>query len=138
MTMAERIVAYARECVETPFRHQARLPGIAIDCAGVICHVMDRLGLPYQEMQGYPRQPYAGMLEQVLDSQPHLVRIAREEMMPGDVLLMRFKGDPQHLAILSDGMIIHAYADAGKCCEHDFTGPWPGRVVRVYRIVGEP
>jgi cell wall-associated NlpC family hydrolase len=43
MTAAE-IIAAARACLGTPFRHQGRLPGIGLDCAGVALHVAQAVG----------------------------------------------------------------------------------------------
>jgi cell wall-associated NlpC family hydrolase len=74
------------------------------------------------------------LLESTLDSQPCLERVT--DMQPGDVLLMRIRRDPQHLAIYAGGTIIHSYFDAGKVCEHDLTGLWSQRVVAVYRFKG--
>lgn len=129
------IIAAARECIETPFRHQGRIIGRALDCVGVACHVMARLQLPYIDQSGYPRLPYKGLLTSALNEQPHLCEV-EGEMRAGDLLLMRFMREPQHVAILTDtGTIIHAWYDAGKCCEHDLTPEWRQRIVKVYRIV---
>ena len=32
--------------------------------------------------------------------------------------------------------LIHAYANAGKCCEHIIDDAWASRIVRVYRVKG--
>lgn len=129
------IIAAARECIETPFRHQGRILGRALDCVGVACHVLARLQLPYLDQAGYPRLPFRGQLEQAITGQPHLVEVDGAPQ-PGDVLLMRFGREPQHIAILTDtGTIVHSWEQAGKCCEHDLTPEWRRRIVRVYRIV---
>lgn len=139
----EAIVAAARTAVGTPFRHQGRLASKALDCAGLVCHVAASLGIEYVDQSGYSKRPSQGLLEAALDSQPCLVRVGVTEMQPGDVLLMRFTGDPQHLAIYAgwsdvyhDDGIIHAWLQAGKVSENRFTDEWRGRVVRVYRFVG--
>ena len=38
MTSAD-IIAIARACLGTPFRHQGRIPGVALDCAGLVVAV---------------------------------------------------------------------------------------------------
>jgi len=129
------IIAAARECIETPFMHQGRILGRALDCVGVACHVMSRLNLPYLDQAGYPRLPFRGQLVAAINAQPHLVEVD-SEMMPGDFLLMRFRREAQHVAILTDiGTIIHSWSEVGKCCEHDLTPEWRERIVSVYRIV---
>ena len=43
----EQILAAARAEIGTPFRHQGRVSGKALDCAGLICHVASVIGLEY-------------------------------------------------------------------------------------------
>lgn len=137
----EQILAAARAEIGTPFRHQGRVSGKALDCAGLICHVAAAVGLEYFDQQGYSRQPSQGLLESALDGQPCLVRVALADMQAGDVLLMRFAGDPQHLAIFAGWSdvyqgegIIHAWLQARKVCENIMTDEWFNRIVRVYRF----
>lgn len=128
------IVEYARECIGTPFRHQGRIVGVALDCAGVVAYVADRLGMSYDAPTDYPRTPYQGLLEKTLDDQSCIVRVF--DMQPGDILLMRFKTDPQHLAIWTGETIIHAYESIGRCVEHHLDNAWRSRIVRIYRFRG--
>ena len=140
---ANDIIAIARAEVGTPFRHQGRQSGKGLDCAGLVCHVANALGLDYFDQQGYSRHPSQGLLESALDAQPCLVRVALADMAKGDVLLMRFDGDPQHLAIhagwssvYQDEGIIHAWLQARKVSENRLTDEWRGRIVRAYRFAG--
>lgn len=133
---ADDVIRIARECIDTPFLHQGRVAGLGLDCAGVVAHVMTRLGLPHEDAIGYPRAPYARMIEQVMDRQENIASIPLSEVQAGDILLMRFTREPQHLAVCAGETIIHAYMDAGKCCEHRFDSQWSARVVRAYRIQG--
>ena len=130
------IIAAARECLGTPFVHQGRLPGRALDCAGLVVAVAQVLGVEYSDQTGYSRSPSGGLLETALDDQPGITRILPADRQTGDVLLMRFSSDPQHLAILADHTIIHAYEAPGIVCEHDLTDLWVRRIVRVYRFRG--
>lgn len=129
------IIAAARECLDTPFRHQGRIVGVGIDCAGVICHVAHRLGLQYDAPTNYPRDPYQGLLEATLDAQDCLQRIDHPE--PGAVLLMRTNREPRHLGIWSGATLIHADETIGKVCEHRMDAVWLRRVVRSYRFVSQ-
>ncbi len=141
--MREQIIAAARQQIETPFRHQGRMPGKALDCAGLVVAVADATGADYLDQQGYSAHPSNGLLESALDAQPCLVRVKLSEMQPGDVLLMKFASDPQHLAIFvgfnpiyqAEG-IVHAWTQARMVCEHVLTDEWRARIVRVYRFVG--
>lgn len=144
MTPSE-ILAAARREIGTPFRHQGRLPGKALDCAGLVIVTAARLGVAYADLTGYSRRPSGRLLESALDSQPGLIRVS--EMQSGDIMLMRFNGDPQHLAFYvgfnnaygADG-IIHAMFNTGrqnsKVCEHILNDEWRVRIVGVYRFRG--
>lgn len=132
--IADDIVSAARQLIDTPFVHQGRLPGIGLDCAGLAIATATALGLPVADRTDYGRNPSGGLLEAALDAQPCLRRILSAPQ-PGDILLMRFAGDPQHLAILAGATMIHAWSTVGKVCEHDFDAAWQRRVVRVYRFI---
>lgn len=132
----DAIVSAARGLIGTPFVHQGRIPGRALDCAGLVVAVAQSLGVQYIDQTGYSRNPSGGLLETALDDQPGIERVPTSERAPGDILLMRFSGDPQHLAILAGDTIIHAWEAPGIVCEHDLTDLWVRRIVRVYRFRG--
>lgn len=136
MMTIDDILDAARQCLGTPFRHQGRLIGFGIDCAGVAVHVARQIGVGHIDVSGYGRTPSNGQLELSLDSQPCLERVALGDRQAGDLLLMRFASDPQHLAICAGDTIIHAYESVGRCCEHRLSSLWAARIVRVYRFWG--
>jgi cell wall-associated NlpC family hydrolase len=128
------VVLAARGMVGTPFRHQGRVPGEALDCAGLAVCAACACGLPAIDLHGYGRRPTFGELEAHLDRQPALRRVMREAQA-GDLLLMCFSREPQHVAICAGETLIHAYESVGKVCEHGFTDEWKARIVRVYEFV---
>lgn len=130
---ADEVIDAARALLDVPFKHQGRSRS-GLDCAGLIVHVAATLGLDYADHGGYSRSPSNGLLESALDGQPCLERVARRQ--PGDVLLMRFTGEPQHLGIFTGETLIHSYANVGKVCEHRVDEAWARRIVRAYRFVG--
>lgn len=136
--MSQQIVDYARETLGTPFAHQGRVNGSAMDCAGPVCHVMHRLGLEYNDLKAYPAHPYNGMMEQILDNQPHLkMRPHHTDPQIGDILLFKFRSDPQHLAICTGkNRMLHAYGygPQKKVIEHSISDKWLRRLMRVYTI----
>lgn len=134
MTPAE-IIAAARSEIGTPFRHQGRTPGKNLDCAGLIVSVADLLGVTVLDQRGYARQPSGARLESALDSQPCVIRV-RGEPRAGDILVLRFDKDPQHLAIFTGENIIHSTNQTGRVVEERFDAMWRARLVMVYRFRG--
>lgn len=128
------IITAALECIDTPFMHQGRVVGAGLDCVGVAIHVCKRLGLEPSDVVGYGRTPLNGQLESALDYQPFVSRITKDEVRPGDMMLMRFLGEPQHLAIMGNDEVIHAYETVGKCVRHTMNTKWWNRVVHAYRF----
>lgn len=128
------IIAAARECVGTPFAHQGRILNRALDCAGVAVHAARSVGLDVAEPAAYSRLPNAAMLEWWLEQQTFLERVS--DMQPADLLLMRFTGEPQHLAVYTGDTIVHAYQAIGRVVEHGLDAKWRRRIVRVYRFRG--
>ena len=126
------IIAAARECIGTPFAHQGRILNRALDCAGVAVHAARSVGLEVAEPAAYSRLPNAAMLEWWLDQQAFLGRVT--DMQPADLLLMRFTGEPQHLAVYTGETIVHAYQAVGRVVEHGLDAKWTRRIVRVYRF----
>ncbi len=137
--MNQQMIDAATAVLGTPFRHQGRVAGLGLDCAGVLAHCLDSLGLPYDDVDGYARSPFDGQLEKALDAQPSLRQIPVTEAEGGDVLLMRMKSAPQHIAIHAGqvrGMtyIIHGSEEHGKVAHHRLDDLWRARVVRAYRV----
>lgn len=133
--MIDEFIAAARECLGVPFRHQGRDPATGLDCAGLLCHAAEQVGLPYADVRGYGRTPAGGMLAETVAAQPCLRRVSRAPR-PGDVLLMKFRTDPQHLALCTDVGILHAYEGVGRVVEHRLDDRWSARIVAVFEFVG--
>ena len=132
------IVAEAREYIGTKFQHQARLKGVACDCAGLVVGVAKALGLSDFDMVGYAHIPDGVTLRRVCKE--NMTAIPFAEVQPGDVLLLAWEAEPTHLAIVGDypgGLsIIHAYAPARKVVESRMDSVWASRVVEAYRLPG--
>lgn len=100
MTRAD-VVAEARSWLQTPWVHQARTKGVAVDCAGLVIGVARELGLvePDFDVNGYGRLPDGTLLQQCAE----IMRpIQRTEMLPGDVLVVATDTEPCHMGIVGD------------------------------------
>jgi cell wall-associated NlpC family hydrolase len=135
MITTDDILAAARQCLGTPFRHQGRLIAFGLDCAGVAIHVARQIGVGISTCPGTAaRRPTASLSNRSTASPAWSA--SPDSPIAGDLLLMRFASDPQHLAICAGETIIHAYEAAGQCCEHRLSSLWAARIVRVYRFRG--
>lgn len=107
------VVACARTWVDTRYQHQARIKGVGVDCAGLVIGVARELGIvrPDFDVVGYARQPDGvSLIKWCAES---MVEIMREEMQPGDVVVVAFDKAPGHMGIVGDYLhgghsIIHA------------------------------
>lgn len=130
--LPDRVIALARQTLGTPFRHQGRVCGLALDCAGVAAHVASGLQMPFNEWPGYATVPHDGLLEAVMAKQPCLTAVADKQ--PGDLLLMRFINEPQHVAIYTGETIIHSYESIGRVVEHRLDSAWEQRITHIFRF----
>ncbi len=110
MVPAADVVAAARQHIGTPWQHQGRLPGVALDCAGLLIVVARELGLvpPDFDVNGYSRSPDGSMLDWC---EANMRRIGEPEL--GAVLVLATSDEPQHLGIVGDYLhggwsLIHA------------------------------
>ena len=145
MTTRAQIVAEARTWLGTPYQHQGRLKGVACDCPAPLIGIGRLFGMvaPDFDVTNYSRSPDGWSLEAHCDQ--WMTRIPRERMAPGDAILLRWGGDPQHLGIVGDYVhgglsIIHAFCDAnggGKVIETCLNPvAYAHRFVAAYRLPG--
>lgn len=137
--IGDDVIRAALEAEETPFKHQGRVLGRGMDCAGLFVFVCQQLGIPHQDAVGYPRTPFGGELERQLDAQPSLRRVPKEQARKGDILVMRMTKAPQHITFHAGEYrghpyVIHASEMHGKVCLHRLDSDWFGRVVLAYRF----
>jgi len=141
MTIKQEIVRLARETLGTPYQHQQRVNWVALDCAGVPVYVGLKLGIKFEEIADYGRQPKPDEMRDALDRT--LTRINKKSLQPGDVAWIRFRLEPQHLAIVGDyplgGLsLIHATNGGGlnRVVEHRLDQQWLSRIVAAWRYSG--
>lgn len=133
MTTRQDILDESRKWLGTRWVHQGRSRA-GVDCVGLVIRVAHARGLSTFDTADYSRQPDAVRMRALLAEHMEPIAIARAQI--GDVLLMRFERDPQHVAIVTDIGIIHAYAQARRVVEHRLDSVWQGRVVGAYQFKG--
>lgn len=131
-------LAAARERVRDAvrFRHQGRGER-GVDCAGLTVVCMTQLGRETIDIPAYSREALGDKLKQqmILNfGEP----VERASMQVGDIVLMKFKGEPSHIAVLADYLygglsVIHAYAASRKVIEHRLDEVWRSYISEVFR-----
>ncbi len=146
MDLREQIIAKAREWLDTPFVHQGCKKGKGCDCLGLILGVGEELGIKFNGIPlkryapaNYSRTPNGLLLKQRLDAL--LKKKEKKDIKPGDIFLMNFGSNPQHLGFFSNYEndsaalgLIHCYSQTGKVVEHRLTKFWHEKIEQVYSI----
>lgn len=135
----EDIVATARTWMGTPYRHQGRVKGEAVDCLGLIAGVAKELGIFLYDHTNYRPQPDGVMLKKECDR----MLVPSHGLWPGSVMLLwvAHRALPQHMAIvtrLADGRpgMVHAIQTLGRVTEHGIDDFWLRRLVQTYKYPG--
>jgi NlpC/P60 family putative phage cell wall peptidase len=137
----ESIVAEARRWLGTPYRHQASVWGVGVDCLGLIRGVWRTLLGPEPERTPPYTADWAEALgEEVLlgAARRWLCEIPVGAAREGDVLLFRMgMGSPaKHAAIISgDDRILHAYWGRAVC-ETRLVPWWRRRIAAAFQFPG--
>jgi cell wall-associated NlpC family hydrolase len=122
------IVAFARGCIGTPFLHRGRLPGVGIDCLGIVICAARAFGLVASDFDVGPYPQVPDGVEFMKGANQYMTRVSKEYMQPGDVLLMITYRFPQHMGILAD------YRHGGFSLIHAANSLRPPRVVETRLI----
>ncbi|HYW04999.1 MAG TPA: NlpC/P60 family protein [Gammaproteobacteria bacterium] len=133
MSVGEQIVVEARSWIGTPYRHQASIKGVGVDCYGLvwgITNALEELWTP-PRVRRYGEQP-SDTMKPICDA--HMIAIPREEIALGDVLLIRFFSHWQHLAIYCGETVVHAMANIDRASEHNVRGYLGSPRVLTYRL----
>lgn len=96
----QQILDAAASMLGWSFRHQARGEANSVDCVGFLVVMGRKIGYPWiADVEGYRRAPSAEIIRQTLKA--NCDEIPAEEVMPGDIYLMRLGGvKPRHASIL--------------------------------------
>lgn len=140
MITRQMIVAEARRWIDTPFAHQGRLHGVAVDCAGVVEMAAKNTGL-YSDVKIAPYLAAPNPVAMREELRRHLDEITFADVQPGDILWFRIDRDGQHLGLVSQldpMMMIHAFGreKIKRCIEQRVAGFWREHLVGCFRYRG--
>lgn len=123
------LIQAARSYLGVPFRH-CGADREGVDCVGLILAAMREAGMGDYRPRPYARGDFSRLLKEI-----ERFAAPREGMPePGDLLVMRVKGELTHCALVTDdGRIIHADERRGRVVENRLTAEFLVRVAVVYR-----
>ncbi len=132
------VVRLARAMIGTPYRHQGRVPGRALDCVGLLICVANAAGLEDAfDCTNYPKYPLNAEVGKSLAAKAALVPGGLGEARDADIALFTDQQWATHTGWLAtqngQRSVIHAYALARCVVEHPLDSDWRRRVVAVYR-----
>jgi cell wall-associated NlpC family hydrolase len=117
-------IAAARAAVGTCFRPQGRVPGLGLDCVGLVLVAARAARVPLPPLPGYAlggdHDDASAQLVALGCRQRRRLAAAR----PGDVLLVAPAGAQRHLLLLTDRGAIHAHAGLGRVVEGPLAMDW--------------
>ena len=124
MTTRADVVRVARSYVGTPHHHLGRLPGVGLDCAGVLICTGRELGLVAADFDVPTYSPHPDG-HSLIDWCDEFMGpdVAEGDMQPGDAIIVRVEARPQHIAILGD------YVHGGLSIIHSAMNATPPRVI---------
>ena len=128
------IAQAARSYRGTPFRHQGRQPGVALDCAGVVLCAAWAAGITVPDFAAYGKLPESDMLLGRL--REACVQVLATEAIPGDLALFQFRaGLPTHLAVLTgDDRMVHAWEQKDRVLWATMGRSWAARTHSHWRF----
>lgn len=133
---AQELVDAARAQLGTPWSHQGRIAGKNLDCVGLVLHAAKCAGAIDADFDytNYRRESDEDEMRMWLDTFCYPVR----ELNPGDVLWLRVRNQPAHLAIYSgNDTIIHSTAlHPRRVVEEPYTVETRADTVAMFRLRG--
>lgn len=120
------VVAAARLMIGTPWRHQGRVPNVALDCIGLVLVVGYKLDLTAFNTVAYQRDAAPEMFMSMFRT--HGKEIPLAAIHPGAVVALRDNKYPCHCGIIGSNVhgltLIHAFARRRRVVEEQLTRDW--------------
>lgn len=137
-TQVEHMIAAARACAGTPYRHQGRSPGNGLDCLGLIISAVSAIGINVVNTPDYGRSPRGDVLLDALQGYP-LTEVPKTDIQAGDLLVFRFNSQPQHFGLATGpDTMVHSFSVVGSVVETNIGISWLSRLTHVFRIEEVP
>lgn len=128
-------VVVARRLMDTKYHHQGRLPGVGLDCVGMVIVVAREIGKPTTD-DTYGQWPQPGRLLRWFEEENTGVFSRVQTAEPGDVLTFWWtrRDTLWHVGIASPTGIIHVHRSVGKVVEMPLDRRWLKRAGPIFRF----
>lgn len=125
---------HAIKYIGTSYRHQGRVPGIGLDCAGVLICSMRDAGYAVNDCRSYSRVPPRNLLQATVESHG-LQEVTRGQPQDGDVMLfwMRNKRLVIHCGICTNNGRDIIHVESGRKVEAVPMQLWRHQLAKVFR-----
>lgn len=125
------IVAAARDCVGTRFRAQGRVPGIGLDCVGVVLAAAAAVGVKPARLPSYWVGGDCPDVEAILKAEGCT---PTSDALPGDVMVFAPSSRQRHFGIVTPLGLVHAHAGLARVVEGPTDRDWT--IVSCWRLPG--
>lgn len=125
------IVAAARACVGTRFRAQGRIPGLGLDCVGVVLAAAAAVGVKPTCLPAYRLGGNYPDVEAILATHGCM---CVGVILPGDVLVFAPTPQRRHFGIVTPTGLVHAHAGLDRVVEGPIDPEWA--IVGRWRLPG--
>jgi cell wall-associated NlpC family hydrolase len=141
--MRQAVVKEALTWLGTPYHHHARVKGVGVDCAQLLCAVYEACGLvPHIDPGNYAHDWHLHRGEEVFIG--WLERVGARELLapdwpaPGDVVLFRYGRAYSHGGVVVESRgelaVVHAYLMRGVIRSRLNDEPLHGREVKFWSV----
>jgi NlpC/P60 family putative phage cell wall peptidase len=130
------VVAEALSWLGTGYHHHARIKGVGVDCAQIVCAVFEACGLVEPIDPGYYATDWhLHRSEEVYTGWCARYATPVECPQPGDVVLFRFGRCFSHAGIVVEAdTVVHAYVNSGVILTRFSEAPLAGREMQAWSI----
>lgn len=123
---------YARSLVGVPYQHQGRSDASGLDCIGLVLAAYKHIGMTFDDVPtDYGRSPRPAVILNAITQHCEQVN----DLQIGDVIVMRMRHHPQHLALyVGNNEIVHSYMSSGCVVCHNLDDNYRRKIYGIYRV----
>ncbi|UTC29068.1 endopeptidase [Brevundimonas phage vB_BpoS-Marchewka] len=126
--LRQDIINEARRLLGVPWRHRGRT-STGVDCIGLVCVVGAAFDVPYEDIEGYSRNPDGRFVDHV---KRFMIYRDPQVIAPGAAVILRDQHQPCHIGIITEKYdrpyLLHASLSKRSVIEEEWDGYWSTRL----------